>query len=132
MTYCTITHLNHMTTMSLVQVTIEPTHNSFTYIKQLTKQRHTEAFAMCLYTCPSLSLMYIHLKQSINHFQQQQSLHKHTYTQTHTHTHTHTHKHTYTHTHCPFPSFNIMTIHINTQGKQIYLIFGCLHHKYIG
>jgi hypothetical protein len=73
-----------MTTMSLVQVTTEPTHNSFTYIKQLTKQRHTEAFAMCLYTCPSLSLMYIHLKQSIKHFQQQQSLHKHTYTHTHT------------------------------------------------
>jgi len=44
-----------MTTMSLVQITIEPTHNSFTYIKQLNEQRRTEAFAICLYICPSLS-----------------------------------------------------------------------------
>ena len=70
--------------MSLVQITIEPTHNSFTYIKQLNEQRRTEAFAICLYICPSLSWMYIHLNQSINHFQQQQSLDKHQRTHTRT------------------------------------------------
>jgi hypothetical protein len=69
-----------MTTRSLVQVTIEPTHSSFTYNKQLNGERCTETFAICLHICLSLSRMYNHLKQSIYHFKQQQSLHTHTHT----------------------------------------------------
>jgi hypothetical protein len=88
-----------MPTISLVQITIEPSHNSFTYIKQLNQPKHTEAFVICLYICPSFSYMYIHLKQSINHFKQQQSLDTHTHTQS------------------LFIFQYYDSIHMNTQGK---------------
>ena len=111
MTYCTDHHLSCSNYHWI--------HSQFIHIHHTTQWAgaHTGFCYVSVYV--SLHFMNVHSPEPINKsFPTATKL-----IQTPTHTHTHR------------LSLSIITIlytsTINTQGKQIYLIFGCLHHKYI-